>query len=213
MLDQCGHPLCCCGSDWGWARDRRVWSGVGKQSWSIRCPHGPQRADRSAGRVHGFTAWRLIRKSAAPFEQKKGGIPRRAHGRCSFATRQGLPASNTLSSGRRAMQGLSGARCPKHPRGGCSLASSENRPVVHPFLPGRGRASCLGFRRPGRSGVNPSRQVREFGIDDDDLGVGDEAVDERDEARGVGEGLAPLGEGPVVVIMWSAACCCGWRRY
>ena len=34
-------------------------------------------------------------------------------------------------------------------------------------------------------------------VDGDDLGVVDEAVDQGDDAGGVGEGLAPLGEGPV----------------
>ena len=32
-------------------------------------------------------------------------------------------------------------------------------------------------------------------VDGDDLGVVDEAVDQGDDAGGVGEGLAPLGEG------------------
>ena len=34
-------------------------------------------------------------------------------------------------------------------------------------------------------------------VDGDDLGVVDEAVDQGDDAGGVGEGLAPLREGPV----------------
>jgi hypothetical protein len=36
-----------------------------------------------------------------------------------------------------------------------------------------------------------------FGVDVDDLGAMDEAVDERDDAGGVGEDLAPLGKGLV----------------
>src|SRR3954467_6259386 len=36
-----------------------------------------------------------------------------------------------------------------------------------------------------------------FAFDGDDLGVGEEPVDQRDDAGGIGENLAPLGKGAV----------------
>ena len=50
---------------------------------------------------------------------RAGGTPP-GHGRCSFATRRGLPASNTFSA--RAWRDARLDRCPNHPHGGCSLA-------------------------------------------------------------------------------------------
>ena len=126
MPEQCGHTggrggsfhsrnhFCCCGGGGAvGARSASVVRRWASASLSTGCPHGPQDADRSAVRVHGFTACHGVRSLRLRLNRRRGAaraIPRRAHGPCSFSMRRGLPASNTLPPGHGAMQGLSGAR-------------------------------------------------------------------------------------------------------
>ena len=92
-------------------------------SLSTGCPHGPQDADRSAGRVHGFTAWRGVRSLRLRLNRRRG--PRAGHtppGPWPVQLRYetGLTGEQYVTA--RAWREARLERCPNHPRGGCSLA-------------------------------------------------------------------------------------------
>ena len=107
---------CRSGEDAG-ARASSVGKRWGSASFSRACPHAPQGGARSAGCVHILTVWRrdgCRRSLATPSNERgvgpHGGRTPSGHGRCSFATRRGLPARNTSVPRRGVMQGSRAAR-------------------------------------------------------------------------------------------------------
>ena len=70
-------------------------------------------AERGMGRLGGFAApgwFRSLGLTTNRKEARAGSLDPPGHGRCSFATKRGLPARNTLRPRRGATQGLSAAR-------------------------------------------------------------------------------------------------------
>ena len=100
-----------------WARERRVWASGGGAPASPGLVHtlrrtalGPKDASTSSS----LGVARAVVVASTPLRTTKelartGGTPP-GHGRCSFAMRRGLPASNTLGPRRGAMQGSLAAR-------------------------------------------------------------------------------------------------------
>ena len=136
MPEQCGHTggrgesfhsrnhFCCCGGGGAvGARSASVVRRWTSASLSTGCPHGPQDADRSAGRVHGFTAWRGVRSLRLRLNRRRGA--RAGHtppGPWPVQLRYetGLTGEQYVTA--RAWREARLERCPNHPRGGCSLA-------------------------------------------------------------------------------------------
>ena len=86
MPEQCGHTggrggsfhsrnhFCCCGGGGAvGARSASVVRRWASASLSTGCPHGPQDADRSAVRVHGFTACHGVRSLRLRLNRRRGG--------------------------------------------------------------------------------------------------------------------------------------------
>ena len=124
--------------------------GVGKRSLSSRCPHGPRDADRSAGRVHGFTAWRRVRSLRLRLNRRREA-PRGPYPAGPMAgaasLRNGLTGEQYVTA--RAWRDARLERCPNHPRGGCSLARhgtyERKTPWVCGSLAGTARQSHTTF--------------------------------------------------------------------
>ena len=102
-----------------WARERRVWGRGGQVRRTCpgllhtvrRTALGPKDASTSSP----LGAAMVVAVVSPPLQTKKelaraGGRPRRATAGCSFGTRRGSPARNTLAPRRGAMQGSSTAR-------------------------------------------------------------------------------------------------------
>ena len=62
---------------------------------------------------------------------------------------------------------------------------------------GRGAVACHPFRVPPFAALLGLLEAIGRPLDGDDLGVVHQAIDQRDDTGGVGEDLAPLGEGAV----------------
>ena len=95
-------------------------------------------------------------------EGPRGGATPPGHGRCSFATRRGSPASDTLEPKRGTMQGLSAARTTRTG----DVRWPATAPVRARSRAGRGlhgswrRPDGLRFVTPARSTASPGRSIR-----------------------------------------------------
>ena len=101
-----------------WARERRVWASGGEASASpglVHTVHTTTLGPKDASTSSALGAAMVAAVVSAPFATREelaraGGWTPPGHGRCSFATRRGLPASNTLVPRRGVMQGSSAVR-------------------------------------------------------------------------------------------------------
>ena len=100
-----------------WARERRVWASGGEAPASPGLVHTVRRTalgPKGASTSSPLGVARAVVVISTPLRTteelaRAGGTPP-GHGRCSFAMRRGLPASNTLVPRRGAMQGSSAVR-------------------------------------------------------------------------------------------------------
>ena len=96
-----------------WARERRVWTRGGQVRSTCPClvhtvrrtALGPQDASTSSALGVARAAVVVSTPRGTREELARAGGTPPGHGRCSFATKRGLPASNTLVPGRGVMQG------------------------------------------------------------------------------------------------------------
>ena len=147
-----------------WARERRVWASGGEASASPWLVHTVRRTalgpkDASTPSPLGVAAHALVISGSdwRREELARTGSPPPGHGRCSFDTHRGTPASHTLEPGRGAMQGFRAVRTTRRgavrshataptrarPRAGrTSLAGTAPRATPR-------SACCRTFSRPG----------------------------------------------------------------